>query len=331
MIPFTASCTFFPKSAEADLKQTAQNFPKLKIISVLLLLSLFILSSCITLPREDYPPAKSYYYTASDFINYEVQGHGPKNLVFLHGYSVTLRSWEDLRPYFPQDEYTCYFLDLKGHGYSSVPKDNNYSLKDNADIISQFIQDEVGKDYWLLGASMGGSIALATYYSMLTDSLMLPQGLILLSPGLYPENVTLKMEANRVIPYSAILSGFWRIRPVTNFVANRVYYQKEIRDKFIMRYLYAFQNPGTAYSLQHTANQVLDDNVLEALQYYSRIQTPILLISGRDDRIVSPQYIQQFSKTVPNCSYFCLDNCGHCPQEEYPLIVSNYILNFIQK
>lgn len=321
----------FSNSAEADLKQTSPTPVSIKIGNVLLFLSLFILFSCITLPREDYSPARSFYYNKSDYINYEIQGHGPQNLVFLHGYSVTLRSWEDLRSYFPENLYTCYFLDLKGHGYSSVPKDNNYSLKDNADIVSQFIQDEVGSDYWLLGSSMGGSIALAAYYSMSTDSLPLPKGLVLISPGLYPENVTLKMEANRVIPYSAILSGFWRIKPVTNFVANRVYYQKDVRDKFIMRYLYAFQNPGTAYSLQHTANQVLDDNVLEALQYYSRIQTPILLISGKNDRIVSPQYIQQFSKTVPNCTYFRLDNCGHCPQEEYPLAVSSYILNFIGK
>src|SRR5574341_573477 len=77
-------------------------------------------------------PGNKYYYERDKYINFKICGSGPLNLVLLHGFAASLETWNDVLPFFPKDTFRIYLVDLKGAGFSSVPRDDDYSIKANA-------------------------------------------------------------------------------------------------------------------------------------------------------------------------------------------------------
>ena len=111
-------------------------------------------------PATAYPPQHTFLYSDSVAINYEVTGTGDKPIVFLHGFGLSTTSWNDIRVWFPNDEFKYYFLDLKGFGYSSKPRDGKYSFLDQAKIIVDFLEYNSLDEVILVGHSYGGGAAL---------------------------------------------------------------------------------------------------------------------------------------------------------------------------
>ena len=71
-------------------------------------------------------------------INYEDQGQG-QPLILLHGYGASTYSWRYIAPYFSKS-YRVIAIDLKGFGLSDKPIDDDYSVRDQSRIISEFIR-----------------------------------------------------------------------------------------------------------------------------------------------------------------------------------------------
>src|ERR1035437_300443 len=101
-----------------------------------------------------------FLYNEKDYITYEKHGTGSTSLIFLHGFGASKNSWYDFYNFFDSLKYTSYLIDLKGFGNSSIPKDNKYSLQDNAMIITSFINQNIKSDYLIIGHSYGGGVAL---------------------------------------------------------------------------------------------------------------------------------------------------------------------------
>ncbi|MQF68806.1 alpha/beta hydrolase [SAR202 cluster bacterium AD-804-J14_MRT_500m] len=49
-----------------------------------------------------------------------------------------------------------------------------------------------------------------------------------------------------------------------------------------------------------------------------RISNPVMLLWGEDDRIVSPEYSEDFTSVLSDCRTVILPNCGHLPMLEQP-------------
>ena len=62
-------------------------------------------------------------------------------------------------------------MDLKGFGLSSKPHDGKYSAKDQAEIVTAFIEQNGFADLALVGHSYGGAVALLTYFKLLDKGL----------------------------------------------------------------------------------------------------------------------------------------------------------------
>jgi 2-succinyl-6-hydroxy-2,4-cyclohexadiene-1-carboxylate synthase len=89
----------------------------------------------------------------------ETEGSGP-DLVLLHGFSGSVRSWDDARPKLAANARVI-SIDLIGHGDSSAPDDPaRYSLDWSARDLTALL-DLLGlQAVHLLGYSMGGRVAL---------------------------------------------------------------------------------------------------------------------------------------------------------------------------
>lgn len=59
------------------------------------------------------------------------------------------------------------------------------------------------------------------------------------------------------------------------------------------------------------------------------LNIPILLLWGRQDRMIPPQLARQFAELNPNLELVELENAGHCPHDECPDQVNAILLNWL--
>ena len=87
-------------------------------------------------------------------LYYEMAGEGA-SLVFIHGFSLDNRIWNEQFNYFSKSHRVLKY-DLRGFGKSDLPGENNYShIYDLKSLLDMFELSEVT----LIGLSLGGSIA----------------------------------------------------------------------------------------------------------------------------------------------------------------------------
>ena len=105
--------------------------------------------------------AKSRYVTVSGHrIHYYVTGpESGRPMVLVHGLGGRCEDWRNLAPYLVHAGFRVYMPDLPGYGRSDRPKDFSYSIPDEAQIVTGFMDVMGLKQVDLGGWSMGGWIA----------------------------------------------------------------------------------------------------------------------------------------------------------------------------
>src|SRR4051794_30676963 len=99
--------------------------------------------------------------TGEVILNY---AEGPKSgspMVMQHGGTV---SWQHYRPLLPAltKHWHVFALDLRGHGKSGRPADEQYFAVDYARDIAAFIRQQIDQPVILVGHSLGSLAVLAT-------------------------------------------------------------------------------------------------------------------------------------------------------------------------
>lgn len=107
-------------------------------------------------PAELTPPDSTRYQRVS--INYEIQGDQDTCLVFIHGWNLNMRYWDDQVKYF-HPRYRILNLDLAGHGNSGKDR-SNWTIESFARDIAQIMEKEKVTNAVLIGHSIGANIAL---------------------------------------------------------------------------------------------------------------------------------------------------------------------------
>lgn len=63
----------------------------------------------------------------------------------------------------------------------------------------------------------------------------------------------------------------------------------------------------------------------------SEIQTPTLVMWGRQDEILETSYASRFEQALPNCKLVWVEECGHCAHLEQPQLAAQTIMEFIRE
>jgi pimeloyl-ACP methyl ester carboxylesterase len=57
----------------------------------------------------------------------------------------------------------------------------------------------------------------------------------------------------------------------------------------------------------------------------------VLVICGREDRIVDTHVVREAIQGLPNFHFVNLPHCGHAPQLERPKVVNRLVLEFLHE
>ncbi|MDE2843168.1 MAG: alpha/beta hydrolase [Chloroflexota bacterium] len=226
-------------------------------------------------------------------------GSGPP-LLFLHGAGGNA-GWQ---PYHEElaKSYTVYVPSQAGFNGTERP-DWVYTITDLCHFNHAMVEALGLKDYVLMGSSMGGWVA-AEMAAMSRDGI---KALILVgAAGIKPE----KSEIAEIFMVSAQTRMSQRFYDISQ-VPNREAYEREATP----------EEQLVAHSNQEMASRLCWRPYLHnpSLPHYlGRVDTPTLVVWGRQDAIIPVECGQMFEAAMPNATLKVIENCGHSPALERP-------------
>lgn len=302
-------------------------------IRILALLSiLFVLPNYLqSLPASKRTSRNlTYAYSNNVYINFEMMGYGNKKIVLLHGFGTSLHTWDDIKDLFPVDEFTLYLIDMKGFGKSSKPEDDKYTIEEQSKIVKQFIIDIDTDSLYLIGHSFGGAVALFTQISLLNDKNKTRiSKLILIDCLAYTQDMPVFIEYLRT-PLLNKLTFLLPNKFRAEYILNKIFYDKRmVNEKLVDRYAAFYDGDGLEYTFITSAGQIDQNGYEKIVDSYKNIPTPCLIIWGKNDPVLSVDNGIRLSNEMPKARLEIIDECGHVPQEEKPVVTFEKIYAFI--
>lgn len=232
-----------------------------------------------------------------------------ETIVLVHGFGANKDNWTRLARELT-DEYNVYAIDLPGHGDSSKPLDLGYRFEDQVSHLSKILAELNVETAHMMGNSMGGAIT-ALYAATHPDQII---SAVLFDPaGIFEydsELVALVMEGdNPLIPskegdFKRLIDFAMEKKPFAPWPIYDVMEEKAIANKDINEVIFAaIRDSGYEQGFR---------------QSITRIEAPVLIVWGTEDRVINYRNADVFVEQIPNARKVLLEGVGHAPMVEVP-------------
>lgn len=271
-------------------------------------------------------------------------------LVFIHGWLLSRSYWQPLIDKLSPD-YQCLSYDLRGFGDSQpqISKTKKTQLNPNTELAEQLDDAELSspnytlaayaKDLgillqkleidqaWLIGHSLGGSIALWGAY-------VLPErvrGVICLNAG---GGIYLKEEFER---FRVAGQQFVRRRPIwlrylplIDLLFTRAMVARPLARRWGRQRVIDFVVANPEAALRTLLDSTTEAEVHRLPQVVSQLTQPLYFIAGAKDRVMEPKYVRHlasFHELFEGCGKNVIEipDCGHIAMVEQPDAVETQI------
>ena len=293
--------------------------------------ALILLTSCAYFDHSptDWNEFEHSALTASTVqLHYEEYGAG-EPMVFLHGFGASTYSWRFLVKPLATNRRLI-LLDLKGFGQSPKPRDDKYSVYEQAHLVRQFIYEHKLRNVTLVGHSFGGGVALVTALSLTEIAPERLKQLILIDSVSYPQPMPCFIRILATPVVGALVTSLVPVETQVRHVLALAYYDaRQISEEAVVTYAKPLRMADAHYAMRETARQIIPPDFAELAQKYRHISVPTLILWGREDRIVSLANGEHLHHAIPNSRLVILDRCGHIPHEETPEATLHAIQAFL--
>lgn len=265
-------------------------------------------------------------------IFYRDEGTGFPLLV-IHGYPTS--SW-DFVPIWPQltANRRCIAADMIGFGFSDKPPSYNYSLVDQAELLTSLLTQLDITEVDVLAHDYGDSVAQELLARHLEKSGITLRSIVFLNGGLFPEQhrprlvqkllaSPLGKYSSKIINYRLFAKGFSEV-----FAENSKPSEDELRDFW---HLTTYSN---GQAIQHKLIGYMAERKQQEARWVGALlnsDIPMRLIDGADDPVSGRHLAEHYQANVPNADVVLLEGVGHYPQVEASDKVWDAIESFWQK
>ena len=269
-------------------------------------------------------------------IRYTVAGEG-KPLLLIHGFGASIGHWKKNIAVLAAGGYRVYAIDLLGFGASGKPA-LDYTLELWQEQIKDFWQEYINQPTVFVGNSIGALLSLM----LVTNHPEIAAGGVLINcaGGLNHRPDELNF------PLRLIMGGFTKLvsSEVTGkFIFNRIRQKNRIRSTLYQVYrdraavtdelVEMLYEPSCDPGAQKVFASVLTAPAGATPQeLLPNLQHPLLILWGEDDPwtpIKGATIYQDLATNTENVEFYPIPNSGHCPHDEKPDIVNQYILDWL--
>jgi len=242
---------------------------------------------------------------------YKTAGEGRPFLI-IHGWGASSFSWMSIIEQMAGKGFKLIVLDLPGFGKTESPK-KIWEIKDYADFVTEFVKEIGLEDYYLLGHSFGGGIALRMIAERKTEI----KKLILCDAAVVrKERLNLRQKISKVLANvgSGIVS---RGTPVYSFFEKIVYKIAGADDYFRANPL-----------MKEVFKKVVSEDLTHLLK---EIDMPCLIIWGEEDRATPLKDAFLFNELIKGSELKIIKGARHNPYKTNPEEFAGAIISFLNK
>lgn len=271
----------------------------------------------------DWPHREASRFVDAGGLTWHVQvmGNGPV-ILLIHGTGASTHSWRDVMPRLALT-HTVVAPDLPGHGFTSCPNNDGYSLPGMARGIAALTATLDLPPLVAVGHSAGAAIAIRASI----DGLISPSAIVSLNGALLPFGSVIGTFFSPVAKFLVGAPGVpgvlsWRAEKIDR--VERVLRGTGSRIDAVGLELYArlFRNPGhVAAALGMMASW----DLRSLLHDLPKLRPRLFLVAGSDDKAISPEQMFKVKDNLPSASVALLRHLGHLAHEEDPQAISAYI------
>lgn len=228
-----------------------------------------------------------------------------RRVIILHGWTYSLEKWQVFLEVLKRRKIESVMLNVPG---LTSEKDQAWDIEDYVNWLKKIIDKEKDKVI-LIGHSNGGRIAVnfAIKYPEKISKLILID-----SAGIYHNELSLALK--RVIFKTLAKFGAQAIGR-TRLLRNLLY-------KLVGESDYKDANPNMKQTMLNLLNS---DKLLKP----EKIQTPTLIIWGKEDKITPVSDGRLMNRLIKNSKFFLIENARHSPQFINPEKVAEIIYEYI--
>lgn len=254
---------------------------------------------------------------------------GPKDapaIMLIHGFTAFNLVWSEVLLPIAAAGYRVVAPDLLGHGFTEKPRDSEYTIESQSSMVVA-LMDHLGIEHTIVvGNSYGGAIAAvcALDYPTRVDRLVLVGAVInnepknkfmlrLASAPIIGDVVTPLLMDSRLIVRR-------RLKKIYSEFAHLLFDENRLQ----VRHL-----PLKAARTQRAILRTLRGWKVERVEREAhRIKQPTLIIWGENDSDTPLPMGRRLNNLMPNSRLVVFRNCGHLPQEEYPVEFTRLVTDF---
>ncbi len=233
-------------------------------------------------------------------------------LLLLHGLGGSLDRWSEIIPFLSKF-YRLLVPDIIGFGYSDKPH-AEYNMDFFIKFIQRFLQIMEIDNLHLMGSSFGGLLALEYTIRFPKDI----NKLVLISPAGMMNHITPSL--NQYIS-AALYPTFYN---VATAYYEMVYDPRMITEDSIQDFIKRMNLSNSKFAFMSTLISLKNH---PQLTDRLNINTPTLIIWGRNDKLMPLRYAKKFQ--IANSRLVIFDQCGHYPHlektQEFNRIVSRFL------
>jgi pimeloyl-ACP methyl ester carboxylesterase len=260
----------------------------------------------------------------------------PRVLVFIHGWLLSSCYWQSIVDQL-SPKFQCLTYDLRGFGHSQPnpcqTRELGYTPAAYAEDLG-ILLDKLDLDsVWLVGHSLGGSIALWAAAQMPERV----RGVICVNSG---GGIYIQKEFERFRQAGTWMvqqrRWWWRYVPMLDLAFTRMNVVRPIARKWgkqrIVDFLSAYSEAAVGSLLESTT----EDRVHRLPHVVSQLQQPAYFIAGAGDTVMEPKYVRHLASFHPlfqngHENTIELPHCGHLAMLEQAELLAREIRRILQK
>ena len=262
---------------------------------------------------------------------YWAEGSGGTPIVLIHGLGGFVESWSANFDTLAGRQ-RVYALDLPGHGRSDKPMDMAYGIADLAGFLKDFLSALEIERACLVGHSLGG--ALAAQFTLLYPSVV--ERLVLVSSAGLGRELAAGLRLGTL---PGLGETFTRpVRARTRISAQTLIHNpKMITEQLLDLFYEMASQPGAHAAYLKTLRANVDWRGQQVRRYapivqgLGTIRQPVLIIWGREDRLVPVSHAEFAAKRPPDGQVEIFEGCGHIPMYEHSSRFDAALLDFLDR
>lgn len=263
-------------------------------------------------------------------------------LVFIHGWLLSRQYWQPLIK-FISSEYQCLLYDLRGFGESQTksvssvkaynPANLEFTLAAYAKDLKLLLEELAIDRAWLIGHSLGGSIALWAA-DCCGDRV---EGVICLNSGggiyLKEEFERFRNAGQQLVRYRPIWLSHL---PLIDLIFARMMVARPLSSNWGRQRVIDFVRADEKAALGALLDSTTEAEVHFLPQLVSRLKQPVYFVAGDQDKVMELKYVHHLASfhylfQQEGSNVLEIADCGHLAMVEQPEKLAEIIVKILQE